>query len=216
MRVPSCDTAGMTSPSAIPGPASDRVRVRRKADRARYDRDTVRAILDEGFVAHVGFVADHGPVVLPMAYARVDDHLYLHGATGNAMLRALDGADVCVTVTLLDGLVLARSAFHHSMNYRSVVVLGRAETVTDDAEKERALLAVVDQMVAGRSGECRPPSPDEIRATRVVRVALAEVSAKVRSGPPIEDPADLDTPVWWGGEVPVATVLGERRPDRHV
>lgn len=203
----------MIVPPTVPDPASDRVRVRRKADRARYDRDTVTEILDEGFVAHVGFVAGHGPVVLPMAYARVDDHLYLHGATGNAMLRALDGAEVCVTVTLLDGLVLSRSAFHHSMNYRSVVVLGRAETVTDDAEKERALLAVVDQMVAGRSRECRPPAAEELRATRVVRVPLGEVSAKVRTGPPIEDPADLDPPVWWGGVVPIATTLGTPVPD---
>lgn len=205
----------MTAAPTDPGPSSDRVRVRRKADRARYDTATIGAILDEAFVAHVGFTTEHGPCVLPMAYARVGDHLYLHGATGNAMLRALDGADVCVTVTLLDGLVLARSAFHHSMNYRSVVVLGRAVTVRDDAEKERALAAVVDHMVVGRSDECRPPTPEEVRATRVVRVPLAEASAKVRTGPPIEDPADLDPPVWWGGVVPVRTVLDEPRPDEH-
>jgi nitroimidazol reductase NimA-like FMN-containing flavoprotein (pyridoxamine 5'-phosphate oxidase superfamily) len=150
-----------------------------------------------------------------MAYARVGEHLYLHGATGNAMLRALDGADVCVTVTLLDGLVLARSAFHHSMNYRSVVVFGTATTVTDADEKDRALTALVDQMVAGRSAQCRPPTAEELRATRVVRVPLAEASAKVRTGPPIDDPADLDPPVWWGGVVPVTTVLGTPVADEH-
>jgi hypothetical protein len=205
----------MSPPPTVPGPPSDRVRVRRKADRARYDADSVAAVLDEGFVAHVGFLADYGPCVLPMAYARVGDDLFLHGATGNAMLRALDGVDVCVTVTLLDGLVLSRSAFHHSMNYRSVVVLGRATTVTDDREKTRALLAVVDHMVAGRSAECRPPTPEEVRATRVVRVPLAEASVKVRTGPPIEDPADLDPRAWWGGVIPVSTTLGVP-PDEHV
>jgi nitroimidazol reductase NimA-like FMN-containing flavoprotein (pyridoxamine 5'-phosphate oxidase superfamily) len=205
-------------PSATPGdaPRSERVRVRRKPDRARYGHEAVATILDAGLVAHVGFVAVHGPCVLPMAFARVDDALYLHGATGNAMLRALDGADVCVTVTVLDGLVLARSAFHHSMNYRSVVVFGRATTVTDDDEKRAALAALVDQMVPNRSAECRPPTVEELRATRVVRVPLSEASAKVRTGPPIEDPVDLDPPQWWGGVVPVTTVLGEPQPDEHV
>ena len=189
--------------------------MRRLAERGRYDRDTVGAILDEGFVAHVGFVADHGPCVLPMAYGRVDDTLYLHGATGNAMLRVLDDADVCVTVTLLDGLVLSRSAFHHSMNYRSVVIFGRAATVDEADERDRALRAVVDQMVAGRTDACRAPTPEELRATRVLRVSLAEASAKVRTGPPNEDPADLDPAVWWGGVIPVTTVLGEPQPDDH-
>jgi nitroimidazol reductase NimA-like FMN-containing flavoprotein (pyridoxamine 5'-phosphate oxidase superfamily) len=197
-------------------PPSERVRVRRKADRARYDATTVHAILDAAFVAHVGFATEHGPCVLPMAFARVDDHLYLHGATGNGMLRALDDADVCVTVTLVDGLVLSRSAFHHSMNYRSVVVLGRASVVTDDVEKDRGLRAVVDHMVAGRSEACRPPTAEELRATRVVRVPLAEASAKVRTGPPIEDPADLDPAEWWGGVVPLTTTLGAPVPDAYV
>lgn len=197
-------------------PPSDRVRVRRKADRAQYDAITVHAILDAAFVAHVGFVTEHGPCVLPMAFARVGDHLYLHGATGNAMLRALDDADVCVTVTLVDGLVLSRSAFHHSMNYRSVVVLGRASVVTADDEKDRGLRAVVDHMVTGRSAACRPPTAEELRATRVVRVPLAEASAKVRTGPPIEDPADLDPVEWWGGVVPLTTVLGAPVPDAYV
>ncbi len=197
-------------------PPSERIRVRRKADRARYDEPTVHAILDAAFVAHVGFVTEHGPCVLPMAFARVEDHLYLHGAAGNAMLRSLDDADVCVTVTLLDGLVLSRSAFHHSMNYRSVVVLGRASVVSDDDEKDRGLRAVVDHMVAGRSRECRPPTAEELRATRVVRVPLAEASAKVRTGPPIEDPADLDPVEWWGGVIPLTTTLGAPVPDAYV
>jgi nitroimidazol reductase NimA-like FMN-containing flavoprotein (pyridoxamine 5'-phosphate oxidase superfamily) len=186
---------------------SARTTVRRKADRGRYERDVIRAILDEGLVAHVGFTSDFGVAVLPMVYGRVDDDLYLHGAVGNHMLRTLDAADVCVTVTLIDGLVLSRSAFHHSMNYRSVVVYGRAELVTDDGEKDRVLRAVVDHMVEGRSGQCRPPTAEERRATRVLRVPLHEASAKVRTGPPIEEPADLALP-YFGGEVPLTLVRG--------
>jgi nitroimidazol reductase NimA-like FMN-containing flavoprotein (pyridoxamine 5'-phosphate oxidase superfamily) len=186
---------------------SARTTVRRKADRGRYERDVIHAILDEGLVAHVGFTGDFGVAVLPMVYARVVDDLYLHGAVGNHMLRALDAADVCVTVTLIDGLVLSRSAFHHSMNYRSVVVYGRAELVTDDGEKDRVLRAVVDHMVKGRSGQCRPPSAEERRATRVLRVALHEAAAKVRTGPPIEEPADVALP-YFGGEVPLTLVRG--------
>jgi nitroimidazol reductase NimA-like FMN-containing flavoprotein (pyridoxamine 5'-phosphate oxidase superfamily) len=186
---------------------SVRTTVRRKADRGRYDRDAIHAILDEGLVAHVGFTSDFGVAVLPMVYARLDDDLYLHGAAGNHMLRALDDADVCVTVTLVDGLVLSRSAFHHSMNYRSVVVYGRATLVTDDDEKDRVLCAVVDHMVAGRSEQCRPPTPEERRATRVVRVPLQEASAKVRTGPPIEETTDLALP-YFGGVVPLSVVRG--------
>ena len=186
---------------------SVRTTVRRKADRGRYDRDAIHAILDEGLVAHVGFTSDFGVAVLPMVYARLDDDLYLHGAVGNHMLRALDDADVCVTVTLVDGLVLSRSAFHHSMNYRSVVVYGRATLVTDDDEKDRVLCAVVDHMVAGRSEQCRPPTPEERRATRVVRVPLQEASAKVRTGPPIEETTDLALP-YFGGVVPLSVVRG--------
>jgi uncharacterized protein len=186
---------------------SARTTVRRKADRGRYERDMIRAILDEGLVAHVGFTSDVGVAVLPMVYARVVDDLYLHGAVGNHMLRALDAADVCVTVTLIDGLVLSRSAFHHSVNYRSVVVYGRAELVTDNGEKDRVLRAVVDHMVEGRSAQCRPPTAEERRATRVLRVPLHEASAKVRTGPPIEEPADLALP-YFGGEVPLTLVRG--------
>lgn len=205
------------------GAPSSRTTVRRKADRARYDTPTVHAILDAGLVAHVGFTWAHGPVVLPMAYGRIDDALYLHGATGNAMLRGLAaeggvsqlGADVCVTVTLLDALVLSRSAMHHSMNYRSVVVLGRAVEVTDRDERLAALAAVVDHAVAGRSEQCRPPNESELRATRVLRVPITEASAKIRTGPPIEDDGDVDLP-WWGGIVPVMTALGAPEPDALV
>ena len=191
---------------------TDRTTVRRKADRGRYDWATITAILDEGLVAHVGFAVDGQPCVIPMAYARIDDALYLHGATGNHMLRTLaSGVEVCATVTLLDGLVLSRSAFHHSMNYRSVVVFGRAVRV-DGEEQMRALLAVVDHMVPGRSTDSRPPTPSELRQTLVVRLPLTEASAKVRTGAPIEDPADLDLE-WWGGELPLRTVASPAVPD---
>jgi len=193
-------TDSISAPSA-------RTTVRRKADRGHYERDVIHAILDEGLVAHVGFASEFGVSVLPMVYARIDDNVYLHGAVGNHMLRALADADVCVTVTLVDGLVLSRSAFHHSMNYRSVVVYGRAELVTDDDEKDRVLRAVVEHMVEGRSAQCRPPTAEERRATRVIRLPLRETSAKVRTGPPIEEAADLALP-YFGGEVPLTLVRG--------
>jgi nitroimidazol reductase NimA-like FMN-containing flavoprotein (pyridoxamine 5'-phosphate oxidase superfamily) len=195
---------------------TDRTRLRRKVERGRFDRATVAGILDEGLVAHVGFAGPAGVCVLPMVYARVGDQLYLHGAAGNSMLRALgDGADLCVTVTLLDGLVLSRSAFHHSMNYRSVVIFGRAEVVDDPDEKQRVFLAMVDHVVAGRSAECRAPSEAESRKTRVLRLAITEASAKVRTGPPVEEPDDLALP-YWGGVVPVTTAFGTAIPDAHV
>jgi nitroimidazol reductase NimA-like FMN-containing flavoprotein (pyridoxamine 5'-phosphate oxidase superfamily) len=198
-------TDSISAPSA-------RTTLRRKADRGRYERAAIHAILDEGLVAHVGFASDFGVAVLPMVYARIDDDLYLHGAVGNHMLRALEDADVCVTVTLVDGLVLSRSAFHHSMNYRSVVVYGRAALVTDDDEKDRVLRAVVDHMVHGRSQQCRLPSAEERRATRVIRLSLHETSAKVRTGPPIEEPDDLELP-YFGGVVPLSVVRGAPVPD---
>jgi uncharacterized protein len=194
---------------------TSRTKVRRLAERGRYDWSTIASILDEGLVAHVGFVGDGGVCVLPMAYGRVDDRLYLHGAVANAMLKASSGADVCVTVTLVDGLVLSRSAFHHSMNYRSVVVLGRAETVDDAGERDAALRAIVDHTVPGRSDACREPSDSELRKTRVLRLLLDEASAKVRTGPPIEDPDDLGLE-HWGGVVPLRLVAGDPIPDEHV
>ena len=192
---------------------TERTKLRRKAERGRYDRDTVAAILDEALICHVGFAVDGRPWVVPTAFARVGESVYLHGATGNFALRALAaGAEACVTVTLLDGLVLARSAFHHSMNYRSVMLFGRAQRVTDDEEKHAALVAIVDHMVPGRSGATRLPSPAELRSTLVVRFPIEEGSAKVRAGGPIDDPVDLDLP-HWAGVIPLAVVRGEPEPD---
>src|SRR5207302_5005757 len=159
----------------------------------------IHDVLDEGLVCHVGFTGDHGPVVLPMTYVRIDDLLYLHGAAGNDMLRRLARpAEVCVTVTLLDGLVFARSAFHHSMNYRSVVLFGRAERVTDAAEMRTASAALLDHLASGRSQHARPPSDAELRTTLFIRLSIREGSAKVRSGGPLEETGDLELPIWAG------------------
>jgi nitroimidazol reductase NimA-like FMN-containing flavoprotein (pyridoxamine 5'-phosphate oxidase superfamily) len=193
--------------------ATGRSTVRRHAERGLHDRAVVDAVLDEALVCHVGFTVDGAPYVLPTAFARVDDHLYLHGATGSFVLRALcAGAEACVTVTLLDGLVLARSAFHHSMNYRSVVLFGRAERVEDDEEKAAALLAIVEHLAPGRSAASRPPSPAELRSTLVARFPIEEGSAKVRTGGPVDDPADLALG-HWAGVIPLRLVQGEPVPD---
>jgi nitroimidazol reductase NimA-like FMN-containing flavoprotein (pyridoxamine 5'-phosphate oxidase superfamily) len=191
---------------------TDRTTLRRLAARGTFDRAVANAILDEAYLAHVGFVVDGEPRVLPMTFGRDDDVLYLHGAAGNAMLRASDGAEVCVTVTLLDGLVLARSAFHHSMNYRSVVLLGRAERVEGDEEKRHALSVIVDHVVPGRSAVARPTTPAEARKTIVLRLPIAEGSAKVRTGDAIDDEDDLELPVW-AGQVPLRLVPGEPVPN---
>jgi uncharacterized protein len=190
-----------------------RTTVRRLPDRARYDADSVRAILDEGLVCHVGFVDEGQPFVIPSTYARLGDRVVVHGSAASRMIRALAGGTAaCVTVTLLDGLVLARSAFHHSMNYRSVVVVGVASEITDPAEKARALDAIVDHVAPGRLGEVRAPSPLELKATRVVWLPLSEASAKVRTGPPKDDEEDhaLDC---WAGELPLRLVALDPVPD---
>jgi uncharacterized protein len=193
---------------------TSRTRVRRKADRGRYDWDTLAVVLDEGLVAHVGVVVDGCPVVIPTAYGRLGRDLYLHGARANAALRALaSGAEACVTVTLLDGLVLARSAFHHSMNYRSAVCFGRGEAVEDPDAKAAALNAIVEHLVPGRSADSRPPSPEELRATLVVRFPLDEASAKVRTGAPIDDPGDVALD-HWAGVLPLQLMAGESIADR--
>ncbi len=192
---------------------TSRTKVRRLPDRGAYDEKTINAILDEGFICHVGFVDDRGPVVIPTSYARVGAALYLHGAAGNAALRALgSGTDVCVTVTLVDGLVLARSAFHHSINYRSVVVLGTAWEVTGVEEKRNALVAIVDHIVPGRSADARAPDDAEIRATRVIAVRILEASAKLRTGGPVDDAEDLRLPVW-AGQIPLRVVADPPVPD---
>jgi len=183
----------------MPFEPSERTTVRRRPERAVYERDVIAAILDEAVVCHVGCVVDGRVVVLPTIHARVEDRLYLHGAVGNRTLRAArDGAELCVTVTLLDGLVLARSAFHHSVNYRSVVIMGRAMEVRDEAEKRLALRAVVEHVVPGRSVDAREPNEAELAGTLVVRLPIDEASAKVRSGPPVDDEEDYGLPVWAG------------------
>ena len=190
-----------------------RTRVRRLPSRASHDRATIHAILDEGLVCHLGFVQDGQPFVLPTTYARVSDALYLHGSAASRMLRGLrDGIPVCVTVTLLDGLVLARSAFHHSMNYRSVVVLGVAAAVTDAAERLSALEAIVEHAAPGRWDQVRRPNDRELKATMVLRLPIVEASAKVRTGPPLDDGEDLGWPCW-AGHVPLRLVALEPVPD---
>ena len=181
------------------GLRSARTTVQRLPKRGVYDRETVYAILDEGLVCHVGFSVDGQPYVIPTAYCRIGDVLYVHGSAASRMLKALaGGVPACVTVTLLDGLVLARSAFHHSMNYRSAVVLGTARLVTAADEKSRALEAIVEHIVPGRGADARPPSANELLATSVLALPIEEGSAKVRTGPPLDDPEDMGLDVWAG------------------
>ena len=176
-----------------------RTTLKRLPKRGSFERETVYQILDEGFVCHVGFVADGQPFVIPTAYGRVGDRLYLHGAKASRTLRALAaGAEVCVTVTLVDGLVMARSAFHHSINYRSVVVFGRARAVESEGEKAAALEAFTEHVCRGRWADVRWPTAQELAATAVLVLPLAEASAKVRTGPPIDDEEDYTLPVWAG------------------
>ncbi|HYO63533.1 MAG TPA: pyridoxamine 5'-phosphate oxidase family protein [Pyrinomonadaceae bacterium] len=190
-----------------------RSKVRRLSKRASYERETVYRILDEGFVCHVGFVADGQPFVIPTGYARAGDTLYVHGAQASRMLRELSrGVEVCVTVTLVDGLVLARSAFHHSINYRSVVVFGRAELVADEREKWDALHALTDHIVPGRWADVREPNEAEMRATSVLRLRLDEASAKIRTGPPVDDEEDYALGVW-AGVVPLRMQAGTPEAD---
>jgi nitroimidazol reductase NimA-like FMN-containing flavoprotein (pyridoxamine 5'-phosphate oxidase superfamily) len=177
--------------------------VKRLPDRGLYDRAEVYKILDEGFLCHAGFMVEGQPFVIPTGYGRRDDQLYLHGSAASRMLRSLSGGiKMCVTVTLLDGLVLARSAFNHSMNYRSVVILGTATLVDDAAEKIEALLAISEQIIRGRWNEVRSPSEKELKATTVLRVPLVEVSAKIRTGMPHDDDEDYLLPIW-GGVLPI-------------
>ncbi|MGW1160458.1 pyridoxamine 5'-phosphate oxidase family protein [Streptomyces sp. NPDC002513] len=204
-----------TSPPAAYTP-TDRTVPTRSAERASYDKELVHAILDEGYVCHLGFVRDGAPVVLPTLYGRVGERLYVHGSTGSRPLRMSGAADpglaVCLTVTHVDGLVLARSAFHHSINYRSVVVHGIAHQVTDPQERRTALDALVDHVVPGRSRDSRPADKKELAATAVIRLDLDEVSAKVRTGGVHDEPEDLALP-YWAGVVPVRREYGTPQPD---
>lgn len=186
-----------------------RTKIGRLPARGAYDRATVHAILDEALVCHVGYVADGGPVVIPTAHWRDGERLYLHGSRASGLMRAIGrGAEVCVTVTLLDGLVLARSGFHHSMNYRSVVLFGRPVTVEDPDEMVAALRAFMERIAPGRWDEVRPPNDAEMRQTQVVAVPLEEASAKIRTGPPVDDEADYALPVW-AGVLPLTLTAGE-------
>lgn len=189
----------------------------RSKDRATWDQQAIHAILDSTWLCHLGFIADGAPVVLPTIHARVGDRLYLHGSTGSRPLRGAgkdQGLPVCVTVTLVDGLVLAKSAFHHSVNYRSVVAHGTAHQVTDPEEMAIALDALVDHPVPGRSAHVRRPDPKELAATAVIRLDLDEASAKMRTGGVNDEPADLELP-YWAGVIPVRTVYGTPEPAEH-
>jgi nitroimidazol reductase NimA-like FMN-containing flavoprotein (pyridoxamine 5'-phosphate oxidase superfamily) len=195
---------------------TERTTLKRLPKRAEYDRDAVYRILDEGFVCHVGFAIDGRPFVIPTGYARIEDALYIHGSAASRMLKAMEGGiEVAVTVTLLDGLVLARSAFHHSMNYRSVMVFGRAVVVEEPEEKMEALRALTEHIVPGRWAEVRWPDVNEMKATLVLRLPINEVSAKVRTGPPIDDEADYALDVW-AGEIPLRLEAAEPVADRRL
>ncbi|MFG3171403.1 pyridoxamine 5'-phosphate oxidase family protein [Streptomyces sp. NPDC048200] len=212
--MPETSTQPRTTQSAAYTP-TDRTVPTRSKERAAYDHEMVHAILDEGYVCHLGFVRDGAPVVLPTLYARAGERLYVHGSTGSRPLRMTGQADpglaVCLTVTHVDGLVLARSAFHHSINYRSVVVHGIAHQVTDPEEKRLALDALVDHVVAGRSADSRPANTKELAATAVISLDLNEVSAKLRTGGPNDDEEDLGLP-YWTGVVPVTRGHGTPVP----
>jgi len=193
------------SSNSMPTP---RTRVVRESDRGVYDRETLNRILDEGFLCHVGFVVDGQPFVIPTSYGRDGDTLYIHGSAASRMLRNLDkGVPVCVTVTLLDGLVLARSVFNHSMNYRSVVILGTATLITNPEEKLAALLILSEHILPGRWADSRQPNERELKATSVLRIPIDEFSAKVRIGPPIDDEPDYTFPTW-AGVIPLETAVG--------
>jgi uncharacterized protein len=198
------------------GVQSRRTTVKRHPERAAYDRSAIDAILDEALICHVGFIHDGQPFVIPTIHARDGDTLYLHGSPGSRMLRNLkEGIDVCVTATLLDGLVLARSVYHHSMNYRSAVVLGHARELTDRAEKLHAMERVVEHVVAGRWHDARRPSEGELKGTTILAVPLDEASAKIRAGGPKEDEDDLTLPVW-AGVIPLALEPRAPIPDNDL
>lgn len=195
---------------------SSRTRVRRMPARADYERETIDAILDEGLVAHLGFAVDEQPYVVPTLHARVGEQVYFHGSSASRTVRALAaGAQMCLTVTLIDGLVLARSAVHHSVNYRSVVVLGQARAIEQPAEKMAAIEAFTERLIPGRWEEVRSPTAKELKAIQVLALPLSEASAKLRVGPPVDDEEDyaLDT---WAGVIPLSRTAGEPTPDERL
>jgi nitroimidazol reductase NimA-like FMN-containing flavoprotein (pyridoxamine 5'-phosphate oxidase superfamily) len=197
-------TASSTSTSA----PTERTTLKRLPDRGRHDLDTIGEILDHALICHLGFVVDGQPFVIPTICARLGDTVYVHGSPASRMLRTLkQGVDVCLTVSVIDGLVVARSSFHHSLNYRSVVVLGRARPVEDPAEKRRAVEAITNHVLPGRYAEAREPNDKELRGTSVLALPLDEASAKVRTGPPGDEPDDYALPIW-AGLVPITTTYG--------
>jgi hypothetical protein len=204
--------------TGIPAPPpSERVRLRRKRERGSYERETIDAILDEALIAHLGIVDEHGqPFVIPTLHARRGDVVYCHGSTASRTLRAMAaGAPACLTVSLIDGLVLARSAMHHSANYRSAMLIGRARLVDDAEEKHAALQAVVEHIVPGRWADVRAPSDNELAATAVLALAIDEASAKVRSGGPADDEEDYALAAW-AGVIPLASHAGAPAPDARL
>jgi uncharacterized protein len=203
-----------TNPDQLP--ITDRTRIKRLPQRGDYDRQQMYQILDEGLICHVGFAVEGQPFVIPTAYGRIGDRLYIHGSPASRMLRSLrQGIEVCLTVTLLDGLVLARSAFHHSMNYRSVVVFGTAELVESLEEKNLALEAFTNHVIPERWAAVRPPSPQELVGTLVLSLPLQEASVKIRTGAPIDDETDYTLTVW-AGELPLRWVAGEPIADARL
>ena len=195
---------------------TERTTLRRLPKRGEFDRAAVYRILDEGFICHVAFIVDGKPVVIPTSYWRVEDDLYIHGSAASRMLNSLEqGIDVCVTVTLIDGLVLARSAFHHSINYRSVVVFGYAATVDAPDEKMKLMQAFTDHIIRGRWEDVRTPNESELKATLVLKLPLVEASAKVRTGPPIDDAEDYQLSVW-AGVVPLSIAAGSPISDARL
>lgn len=195
---------------------TERTKVKRLPARGHYDRDTINAILDEAFICHVGFVVDGQPYVIPTGFARVGDHVYIHGSAASRMLRNLSQSiNVCVTVTLIDGLVLARSAFHHSINYRSVVILGNAELVVDADEKDKALEALTEHIVPGRWADVRWPNELELKATTVLKLPIEEASAKIRTGDPKDDEEDYAMDVW-AGVLPLSLATGTPIDDNRL
>jgi nitroimidazol reductase NimA-like FMN-containing flavoprotein (pyridoxamine 5'-phosphate oxidase superfamily) len=202
------------SQTAAAPPASERVRVRRKRDRASYDRAVIDAILDEALTAHLGIVAEDGqPFVIPTLHARLGDLVYCHGSTASRTMKALAaGAPLCLTVSLIDGLVLARSAMHHSANYRSAVLVGRARLVEHEAEKRAALQAVIEHIVPGRWKDVRAPTENELKATSVLAIPIEEASAKIRAGGPLDDEEDYALPAW-AGVIPLVTQALAPEPD---
>jgi uncharacterized protein len=192
---------------------TSRTRITREPQLAVYDRETAYRILDEAFLCHVGFTLDNQPYVIPTSYGRKDNNLYIHGSAASRMLRNMkQSVPVCITVTLLDGLVLARSLFNHSMNYRSVVILGMAEAVEEREEKLAALKIISDHVIPGRWEDARYPNDRELKATLVMRTAIEEFSAKIRTGPPIDDEDDYSYPTW-AGVIPLETLARPAIPD---